>query len=90
MRSSLWSRTQCEGGLGSFDEDVLRGTEDAHVFSVVLLERRPVVGQRTEFSQVPQNYNLHVPWTLMGTACPVLPVPGCHMTMNTPAVQVCR
>lgn len=98
MWSSLSSSTQREGGRGSFDEDVFSGTEDAHVFSVVLLERPPVVGQRTDFSQVSGGRNLHVSsdvlvaWTLTGTACPSLPVfplmhaglqPLCSSYMNT-------
>lgn len=98
LSSSRRSSTQCEGGRGSFDEDVFSGTEDAHVFSVVLLERPPVVGQRTGFSQGSDSHNLYisnnflVAWTLMGTACPVLPVfPLTHAGL--PAflgVQTCR
>lgn len=34
-------------GTGLFDEDVLGGTEDAHVLSVILLERPPAERQST-------------------------------------------
>lgn len=38
-------------GRASFDEDVFGGTEDTHVFSVVLLERPPAERQRAQLCQ---------------------------------------